>query len=140
MGRRHTRQQLAQLDALHKESTMRVELINPDTWPAAKGLPIVLVRTLDSNPQYALIRCGLDQILVPRTAIRKVPAPEPTPAPPLQWGSIVTLTDGTRVLCTHPEVEMDGTWKGIPFNLRSIRNINIGDIAAIHHSQELTAA
>ncbi|WP_017430807.1 hypothetical protein [Vreelandella jeotgali] len=119
---------------------MRVELIDPNTWPAARGLTIVLVRILDSNPQYALIRCGMDQILVPRTAIRHLPDPEPVPAPPLQWGSIVTLTDGTRVLCTHPEVEMDGTWRGIPFHLRSIRTLYISDIAAIHHNQELTAA
>lgn len=120
---------------------MQVELIDPSVWPFAAGKTITLARVLDSNPEYALILCDGCRMLVTKAAIRKAQMPQTkSPAAPLQWGAIVTLKDGRKVICTHPNIEVDGMWRGIPFGYKSPHEIHYTEITSIRHSEELNAA
>ena len=127
------------------ELNIPVTLVDPATWPEAHGKDIRLIDVPDPAQKFALLRCfdlkGLArQRLVLKSAVRRrpvAPAPDTLDHPPLRWGALVTLKNGQTVICTHPDIEPDGNWRGIPLGYRSFHAIHYSEIADIQHVHDI---
>ncbi|MCP1316867.1 hypothetical protein [Halomonas sp. 707B3] len=131
-----------------KDLNIRVALKDEKIWPNARGHDLFLVSIPDPAKKLAVIRYTdasgtTHQQLVTKASLiilRDQPQePSSLDDPPLRWGAIVTIRNNRKVFCTHPELEPNGNWRGIPLGYRSFGEFHYSEIVHIEPHNDISS-